>query len=510
MNRVSALLCRNPWLWTLPPLLLAAALATSQLDNRSFAYDEMYSLFAAGARLRAPHAISEVWNTIAANSPEQALGWPVLLSVWVRFSGWSEVAVRALPLFAGLLALACAWRVGRDLFAPSAGLAAVLLLSTSGFYIGFMRYARAFSMVALFALVVIWYYWRIVLHPGPAKRACAIGLLLASIALCYMHYFAALLLPTLTLFHLLFVRRNGRCWWLALTIFALAALTAALQLPVFLQGLESSLTNANVKLSVMSVPETLSRFLNFLGNNTLFVPAVSGWLALVLLLALPYLAWRRGRGRDRINTGWFIVFTFATLFLLYLAANELVGVLTSGSMRYLMPLWPLAALLVGLLVWRGRKHRLRLAEWALVGMIVTGLHASNHPELKYSFNYGTVHLPLHLAYRELQAAGGENDLLLLRGEALPQQGALQEFYIQALTLQKLNVNADGPKPALLTARQFPRVWVLQAGGDSEQLREAFTLLPEDAIHCGQLLDLAGLVLELYAWTEESCTAAAPA
>ena len=509
MNRLRTLLCSNPWLWTLPPLLLAAALASSQLDNRAYAYDEMYSLFAAGARLRTPHAISEVWNTIAANSPEQALGWPVLLSVWVRFSGWSEVAVRALPLFAGLLALACAWRVGRDLFAPAAGLVAVLLLSTSGFFIGFMRFARAFSMVALFALVVIWCYWRIVLHPRPAKRAWAPGLLLASIGLCYIHYFAALLLPALALFHLLFIRRNGR-WWLPPALFALAALTAALQLPVFLQGLENTLTNANVKLSVMNVPETLALFLNFLGNNTLFVPAASGWLALALLLALPYVAWRRGSGRDRINTGWFIAFTFATLFLLYLAANELVGVLTSGSMRYLMPLWPLAALLVGLLVWRGRRHRLRLAEWALVGMIVTGLHASNHPKLKYSFNYGTVHLPLHLAHRELQTAARENDLLLLRGDALPQQGALQEFYIQALSLQKLYIKADGPKPALLTSRQFPRVWLLQAGGDNEQLQDAFALLPGEAIRCGQRLDQAGLVLELYAWTEEACTAAAPA
>ena len=509
MNRLRTLLCSNPWLWTLPPLLLAAALASSQLDNRAYAYDELYSLFAAGARLRAPHAISEVWNTIAANSPEQAFGWPVLLSVWVRFNGWSEVAVRALPLFAGLLALACAWRVGRDLFAPSAGLVAVLLLSTSGFFIAFMRYARAFTLVALFALVVIWCYWRIVLHPGPAKRACAIGLLLASIILCYMHYFAALLLPALALFHLLFVRRNGR-WWLPPALFALAALTAALQLPVFLQGLESSLSNDNVKLSVMNVPETLARFLNFLGNNTLFFPAVSGWLALAILLTLPYVAWRRGSGKDRINTGWYIAFTFATLFLLYLATNELVGVLTSGSMRYLMPLWPLTALLVGLLVWRGRRHRLRLAEWALVGLIVTGLHASNHPELKYSFNYGTVHLPLHLAHRELQAAGRENDLLLLTGEALPQQGALQEFYIQALSLEKHYINVDGQKPALWTARQYPRVWLLQAEDDREQLREAFALLPEDSIRCGQRLDQAGLVLELYAWTEESCTAAASA
>ena len=34
------------------------------------------------------------------------MGWPLLLFVWVRIAGWSEVAARALPCFGGLLALA--------------------------------------------------------------------------------------------------------------------------------------------------------------------------------------------------------------------------------------------------------------------------------------------------------------------------------------------------------------------------------------------------------------------
>ena len=90
------------WLWVLP-LLLAAALAIPQLDHDAFHADESSSLIVAGALRPGPWSLAEVWSAVARRSPEQALGWPMLLSVWGRVAGWSEVTVRALPFFSGLL-----------------------------------------------------------------------------------------------------------------------------------------------------------------------------------------------------------------------------------------------------------------------------------------------------------------------------------------------------------------------------------------------------------------------
>ena len=210
------------WLWVLP-LLLAAALAIPQLDRDAFHADESSSLIVAGALRPGPWSLAEVWSAVARRSPEQALGWPMLLSIWGRVAGWSEVAVRALPFFCGMLALAWVGRTGRDLFAPRAGLFATLLLAASAFFLLYLSYARAFSLVACLGTMCLWHYWRVALQPRPPGRVARAGLLLAATGLLYMHYFGALLLPVLGLFHLLFVPKNRR-WWQAILLFGLATL----------------------------------------------------------------------------------------------------------------------------------------------------------------------------------------------------------------------------------------------------------------------------------------------
>ena len=104
--------------------------------------------------------------------------------------GWSEVAVRALSLFFGMLTLAWVYRTGRDLLAPRAGLLAALLLSASVFFLAYMIHARAFTLIALCSTLCIWSYWRLVLHPRPTGMGAPAGLLLGSVGLLYSHYFS--------------------------------------------------------------------------------------------------------------------------------------------------------------------------------------------------------------------------------------------------------------------------------------------------------------------------------
>ena len=122
---------------------------------------------------------------------------------------------------------------------PRAGLFAAFLLSASVFFLAYMVRARAFTLIALCSTLCIWSYWRLVLDPRPTSMGAPAGLLLGSVGLLYSHYFTALFLPALGLFHLLFVRRNRR-WWQPVLLLVLAALLAMLQLPGFLQGLEKT------------------------------------------------------------------------------------------------------------------------------------------------------------------------------------------------------------------------------------------------------------------------------
>ncbi len=504
MIRLPVWLRSNSWLLVVPPLLLATFLAASQLDNRAFHYDELATLWIVGGKTRTFHNLEQMLQTIAELSQEQAIGWPLLVSFWTRVFGWSEPALRALPLFAGLLAMAWTSRIGRELFAPVAGLVPVIVLATSGFFVGFMWFARTFTLVALCTTVLLWCYWRIMPASRRHRPVHVVGLLLASVCLCYTHYFAILLLPAVALFHLLFAWR-GPNRWLPPAILAIAGMSATLQLPYFLVGLEHSLGDANLKLSVMNTPEVLAQYLNYLGNNTLKFPTFAGWMLLALLVGLVVAGIRRRHSRP-VGPATFLVFIYAAAFLLALLANELTRVIAISRIRYLMPLWPLTALLIGLLVWRQRRHRFHVAEWLLAGMIVTGLHAINHPELKYSFNYPTYRERMHVVHRAVAASARQGDVLLA-GETIANLGPVRDFYFLSLPLPVLFQDPARPEALQAETGQHSRIWLVRTATDSVAFGELADSLAERMHFCATG-DLKAIVrLELYARSVDDCPAA---
>ena len=261
-------------MWALLPLLLAAALVTTQLDNKAFFGDEPASLYSAGINNAGPRNLAEVWESIAEKRPHQTQGWSILLFIQGRLAGWSEPAIRSLSLFGGLLALAWVYRAGRDFFGPQAGLVAALMLGSSVVFLAYMELARAFSMVALFTALILWSYWRVALHPRPPGPGAQAGLLLGSIGLLYSHYFGSLILPVLGLFHLLFVPKKRR-WWRTVLLVGLAALVAALQLPGFLNGLAKSAADEKLQSVAMTAAEIAGQFLHFLSNYLISLPLLS-------------------------------------------------------------------------------------------------------------------------------------------------------------------------------------------------------------------------------------------
>ena len=81
-----------------------------------------------------------------------------------------------------------------------------------------------------------------------------------------MHYFCALFLPVLGLFHLIFVPRNRR-WWQTVYLLVLATLLAMLQLPGFLQGLNDTANKESLRNRALPAPELVSHFVRNLTNG---------------------------------------------------------------------------------------------------------------------------------------------------------------------------------------------------------------------------------------------------
>ena len=473
------------WLWALLPLLLSAALTIPLLNLDAFSGDELLSLLATG--------ILPSGRSLDVN---QAHGWPVLLFIWGRLAGWSEVAVRSIPFFAGLLTLAWIYRAGRDLFATAAGLFAALLLGSSVFFLSFMSYARAFTLVTLFTSMSLWAYWRVALRPGIPDRSARAGLLLGTTGLLYSHYFAALLLPALGLYHLIFVRKNRR-WWQPVFLLGLTAMLTLPQLPAFIQGLEKTVSHEGLHSRALSATALLLQLVRRISNGLLDPPAATGdGVVVVLILLFLVLFLYRLRTHGEVSYGWMLVFVSGTLLLLILVVNEVIRAVPDNRIRYLMPLWPLGSLLAGTGLWRLFAINRGITTALLTIWLAAGVFLISATGYRYELEYFTrsdFHRFIPLASEYVPAT----DLLIMDFEVANRDG--RQVYAKTL---------DGPWDTLYRYREDPYetirpahaaysfLWLLYRTKD----RVSITDMPGELgrVFCERALEEWGFTLERYA------------
>jgi mannosyltransferase len=124
----------------LPILVLAFALRIAGLGSGSLWYDETVSVHLAGKALAALVA-----HTARDIHPP---GYYLLLHPWLRLAGESEFAAAFLSLFFGLLLVALAYRLGRSVSGPQAGLWAALLVALSPYNLWYSQEVRMYTLGA--------------------------------------------------------------------------------------------------------------------------------------------------------------------------------------------------------------------------------------------------------------------------------------------------------------------------------------------------------------------------
>ena len=509
---------RNYWLWIIPVLLLAAGLAAQRLNDHPFDVEELASMLLAGDKHYGPYTPAEVREAVATIYPDQAYGLPMSYWVWGRVFGWSEFAVRVLPLFAGVLALAWTYRTGRDLFAPLVGLVAAMLLASSAFFITYMHVARAFTMVALFAVMTIWGYWRLALR-SPASgsdRGGELSLLVGSIGIFYTHYYSVLLLAALGLWHLL-ITPKGRRWWRPVLLWGLAGIAFLPELAGFLQGVTWTQTVSWHTSSIMRAVEVLPWFLYVFTNGVLRLPGVRLSLApnIVVLVSLSLVVafgWWRYRQRAWFRQLQFLLFTTLLLLLLMLSVNEILLVMKDSRLRYWMALWPMSALLIGWSIWRMRG-RWQLAGRSLIGVwVIFGIWTNSSGELRYEFYELLQRRPIHLANNEVEVYAGSFDLLLLDSQMWDAVLDFDSYYFGPFLKDHLVLwdSLDMRAEVARAVRERLRFWLLAGGADGKKHRAMTAQLPADIEFCERFIDREDLVLELYAWSAVHCPTDEPA
>ena len=325
------------WLWLLPLLLIAVALAAPMLNADALFVDEYWSIRNSGGAYYGPLSPAEIWTTMAEVDPGgMGIAYQWLLAGWFALAGTSQFTLRLLSLFAGLLTLALLYRTGKQLFSHKIGLYAAVLLAFTAFFVDYMHEGRAYTLLTLAILGWLAAYTHI-LHAKRDPGIISYGLLALSVSfLIYLHYVAFFMAIALAAYHLLVFPKNRR--WLLVTVATLiGGLSYLPWAAVALDVLRSGTNQTGRQATSMTAPELLETLFTAMGNG-------SPILALLLLLAV---LWWMVKQRKNIRQN-------VLLLLIWLAGTIIVIIIANSAvpfmvhLRYLLLIFPAGALLMSI------------------------------------------------------------------------------------------------------------------------------------------------------------------
>lgn len=141
-----------------------------------------------------------------------------LLHFWMRLFGTSELAIRSLSAFAGVLIIPIGYLIVRKIAGLRAAILASFVLALAPFLIRYSQEARMYGLLGLFLLLALYAVTEIAERP---KRTWPYVLYTLSIAAgLYTHYFTVLAVLAFWLYFVLLEKPStwkiGESIWLSL------------------------------------------------------------------------------------------------------------------------------------------------------------------------------------------------------------------------------------------------------------------------------------------------------
>jgi hypothetical protein len=499
---------RHQWLWLLPLLLLLAGIVVPRLGWDGLWYDEIFSVINSRGAQYGPLTFETIWTQVSQNDPHQAFGYPYLLAAWGLAVGWTEFALRAFSFLCAVLTVAVTYQLGRRLASSEAGLFAAIILAISTYFINYAHELRSFTFVALFAASLIWSYNALIHTPKTPSLKLQALFVPSGTALLWAHYYTAILLAPLGLYHLIFVKKDRR--WLQITGLAIVVILLFLpELPSVIKGY-TQFSPEDVELVPLSAWGVLTTIVYYIGNNFALLTIAA------LISGLVY-AWREA---TRLRMLIFISI-FASIILLM--SNEILGILEPTRMRYAIFLWPLLAVWLGAgLAYFGKLAMVyspvlgKLLPIVLaVIWLANGLYANYQPDFNSSI-VGDVVPRLRLMSNELAQEASSSDFLVFYNGTNRQAWFMQlamEYNLTGLApdwVFSSSIFHETEESTRLWARgqmdEAQRIWygVNRTLPLNELHEEFLDLLAEDFVYCGNRIDEADISLDLYARSQTFC------
>lgn len=485
-------------------LLFTFWLALHYIDVKPIWGDERASILSVGGLEAQPRSPLEIWNEIQVNNPWHVPGFYFILSAWGPLVDWAIPALRVLPLLMGLLTLAWTYRLAADVADARVGLVAVVLLGTSAFLLHYFIQIRMYAFITALSAYTLWAYMRLVRAQRPSVWLWG-GFLIGAVGLLYMHYFAAIVLGAIGLYHLLFARRSPR-WLPVLGLFVVAGLVFLPWIGGLMAGLSRAAAFTALRERALDPLETVVRLTYFWGSGNTALAAVA-----LVVAALPLVVKRR-------VPRWFGYVWFVTLafFALVVVGNAFARVMHEDRLRYLIGIWPLLATIVaGGIVWLAHQRWTRVPALLLLAICASfGVAQTAQRWTNTELDNVTAFYPMQRVARALDGHVSPDDLVIhsitvdrppdtdspmheygkMRPFYFPQDAAEVMLQVAAVPAQQRAAQVE----ALSALDGHPRFWLAYQPDDAAPLLSEFqTALDERYDLCRSDTQEAGLQIDFY-------------
>ncbi len=456
-------------------------------------YDEIYSYIYAGGEQYGPISAPEVVTRVAEQLQHEKNppGYYLLLHFWLTVAGSSALAGRAFSLLFGMLSVAMTYRLGRD-FAASigvqaadlVGLGAAVAVGASAYYVYYLHELRVYTLIVVCTAFEVWAYVRLIQAGKHRSWLLRISFVLVTSASFYLHYQLIFVPIVIGLYHLLFVHKNRQ--WVRVTSLLVAA--GVMYLPwvwVVYHFSEFRKVNPVVGMSLVKIIPAL--FVTFSNNSVAL-------LILLVALAVYKTAWRLR----------LIIFVAVAGISLVLIVNRFYPFI--NQIRYIIFLWPVLAVLVGL----GVERLSRLGVTPIVILVIwiaAGLWTIANNDFS-SYLYGII--PSWREFRAtLQQQAQAGDVLAYHAGNYDWIRSLElDHYMYGLPIQHQMTEYIPGKPenddyfnhAKAFVDQSRNIWLAVSHVDPPNFRLGEfqrALSSEQFVECYTALDDPSVTLKLY-------------
>lgn len=486
------------WLVLVPVLLLAFWLGARSLDADAIWLDEYFSLYDAGAGPYGPLTPAENWSRVAGRNPWHAPGFFILLNGWGRLVGYEPAAQRAFSLLFGVLTIATTYQLGCTLISRRVGLYGAAILATSAFFIYYTHEIRMYTLIAFLTVATMLVYFRLLRWRGFPPVWMWSGWFGLLFAVVYTHYLAVVPLLALGLYHVLFARKDRR-WWQMSGLALLAGLAFLPWAQNLISGLGLAAEAETLHNRALSSRRLLELVLTLFGNGSLSLVVVAGVIALT----------------DRRRVVWRVLFFALVPLALFVLFNRVASIIPETRIRYLLSLWPLFALIVGVALLRLQRWPvlpvLALAVWGGLGLY----SASTASFVSMLASAGYV-FPLHLVDDLMRQQSSSGDALVYylsddmakityerQADFYTRWRGLDAFFVEPrATDDERAVVRDN---VVQSVEGHTRFWLAYVPSDIKTGLPTFRdQLSASYEECGTVLDSDSLIVELFISREHGC------